>query len=60
MDEEDGMERCLGGEKGLRLCDPRRPLLGDDVGAETGKVCRSLTCKSLREERASLEEPLKQ
>ena len=48
MDEEDGKDRGLGGEKDLPLGNMRRHLLGADVGAEMGKVYRSLTGKSLR------------
>ena len=47
MDEEDGKDRGLGGEKDLTLGNVRRHLLGGDVGAEMGKVYRSLTGKSL-------------
>jgi len=48
VDEEDGMDRGLGGEKDLRLGDAKRHLLGDDVGAEMGKVYSSLIGESLR------------
>lgn len=48
MDEDNGMERGLGGEKDLRLGETRRHLLGGDVGVETGKAYRSLTGESLR------------
>ena len=48
MDEEDGKDRGLGGEKDLTLGNVRRHLLGGDVGAEMGKAYRSLTGKSLR------------
>lgn len=48
VEEEDGMDRGLGGEKDLRLGDAKRHLLGDDVGAEIGKVYSSLIDESLR------------